>query len=90
MNKLHEIKELLKKIQRTYSVQRAEYISTLQNIISDETIEFDDDIQQVLSDLYYDLNFYEEESRDRDEALGYYGEQRWVRMKYILIKENLL
>ena len=35
----------------------------------------DEDIQQIFSDLAYDLNFYDNEP-DRDEALGYYGDDK--------------
>ncbi len=74
MEKIHEIKELLHKIQRTNAGQRAEVITIVQNMIWDESNEFSDEMQQVLSDLAGDLNLYEDDIGDRDEKLGYYGE----------------
>jgi hypothetical protein len=76
MDVLYELKSLLLKIQRTYARQRTESISQLQDKIWNEPNEYDEELQQVLSDLASDLNFYENDPRDRDEALGYYGDQR--------------
>lgn len=71
-----DIKELLIKITRTYASERAKYISDFQNKIWDELSLEDEDLQQYLTDVAGDLNFYETDARDRNEALGYYGDPR--------------
>jgi hypothetical protein len=76
MTTIAEVRELLHKIQRTYAHQRAETIGQLQEKIWDESNEFDEEVQQALDDLASDLNFYETDPRDRDEALGYYGDDK--------------
>lgn len=76
MSDMAEIKSLLIKIQRTYAQQRKESIRQLQDAIWDETKEREEALQDVLSSLADDLNFYEDDPRDRDENLGYYGDER--------------
>ena len=72
---VHEVKKLLAKIQRSHGEERTATMGVLQDLIWNEE-EFDNEtLQEVLSDLAYNLNFYESESRDRDESLGYYGDQ---------------
>ena len=73
-----EIKKLLSKIQRSHGEERTASIGVLQDLIWNEE-EFDNEtLEEVLSNLAYDLNFYESETRDRDESLGYYGDQHLV------------
>ena len=64
-----------------------EAIRSVQTMILDEPDMPDENIQQVFSDLAYDLNFYEDEPRDRDEALGYYGDERLVEVIDTAIKK---
>jgi hypothetical protein len=75
MEKVQTIKELLHTIKRTSGWPRMESIRAIQNMILDEPDMPDEDIQQIFSDLAYDLNFYDNEP-DRDEALGYYGDDK--------------
>ena len=71
-----EIKSLLLKIQRTYAYERGVCIGRVQDIIWDEIQIDDEEFHQFLSDLAYNLNFYEQESRDREEEPGYYGDEK--------------
>ena len=71
-----EIKDLLLKIQRTYAYERGVCIGKVQDLIWDEIKIDDEEFYQFLSDLAYNLNFYEEEPRDREEELGYYGDEK--------------
>jgi hypothetical protein len=80
MTKIEQIKDLLYKVQRTYAHEQAEYIRELQNKIWDETNDLNDDLQEILSDLAYNLNFYERDERYRDEDLGYYGDDKLSRI----------
>ncbi len=72
---INKIKTLLHKIQTSYAHVRAGYITELQNKIWDEINE-PVEIQEVLDDLAFNLNFYESDVRDRDEAEGYFGDER--------------
>jgi hypothetical protein len=76
MQKVDDIKELLYKVERSYAAARTGNIAALQEKIWDEPAIANEAIQQFLSDLAFDLNFYESNERDRDEALGYYGDER--------------
>ncbi|HUS00269.1 MAG TPA: hypothetical protein VMY77_00995, partial [Chitinophagaceae bacterium] len=59
----------------------------LQNMILDEPDMPGEDIQQIFSDLAYDLNFYEDDPRDRNEELGYYGDDKLVAVVDTAIKK---
>ena len=86
MEKVQTIKELLHKIKQTSGWPRMESIRTIQSMILDEPDMPDDDIQQIFSDLAYDLNFYEDDARDRDEELGYYGDEKLIEVVTTAIK----
>jgi hypothetical protein len=64
-----------------------EAIRSVQTMILDEPDMPDENIQQVFSDLAYNLNFYEDEPRDRHEALGYYGDDKLVEVVDTAIKK---
>ena len=87
MEKVQAIKELLHTIQRTSGWPRMEAIRRIQTIILDEPDMPDEKIQQVFSDLAYDLNFYEDEPLDRDEKLGYYGDDKLIEVVDAAIKK---
>jgi len=76
MEKIQTIKELLSIIRQTSGWPRMESIRTVQNRILNEPDMPDEDLKQIFSDLAYDLNFYEDEPLDRDENLGYYGDEK--------------
>lgn len=78
MKKVKEIKELLYKIQRSYASERAALIAAMQEKIWNDPVIEDEPMQQFLSDLAFDLNFYEPNAKDRDEGLGYYGDPRFM------------
>ena len=87
MEKVQTIKELLLKIKLTSGWPPKDAISSVQNMILDEPDMPDDDLQQIFSDLAYDLNFYEDEPGDRDEQLGYYGDDKLVEVVDTAIKK---
>ena len=76
MEKVKEIQALLNKLERTYAAERLATIHQLQNKIWDEPGVEDEELQSLLTDFASDLNFYEPVERDRDESLGYYGDER--------------
>ncbi|MDB5190834.1 MAG: hypothetical protein JWQ96_397 [Segetibacter sp.] len=76
MGKADEIKRLLEKIQRTHTTQRAGYITRVQNAIQDDTITLNAELQQELSELADDLNYYEVDSTHRVDDAAYFGEER--------------
>lgn len=88
MQKIDDIRELLFKVERSYAGARAGHIAALQEKIWDEPAIADEAIQQFLSDLAFDLNFYERDERDRDEALGYYGDERLLTIITRAIKKT--
>jgi hypothetical protein len=87
MEKVQTIKALLHKIIHTSGWPRMESIRTVQNMILDEPDMPDEDIQQIFSDLAYDLNFYANDPRDRDEKLGYYGDEKLIDIVTAAIKK---
>ena len=77
---LQNIQTLLTRIYRTYAAQRAELITVLQNKIWDEPETEDKELNYLLTTLAGDLNFYEPIERERDEALGYYGDEKIMQL----------
>ncbi len=77
---LEDIKTLLSKIERTYAAQRAAAISALQNTIWDGPQVENEDLGFMLSTLAGDLNFYEPIEKDREEELGYYGDEKLLQL----------
>ena len=75
ITQLKEVIALLNKIERTYASERSKTIGELQNKIWDEPGLQNEELY-FLQDLAGDLNFYEPVERDRDAALGYYGDDR--------------
>ncbi len=76
MNDLDKIKTLLFKIQRAYGQERSIYIGQLQDMVWEDKPPGDEDVNDILTDLAGDLNFYEPVEKDRDESLGYYDDER--------------
>jgi len=76
MENLKEIQALLNKLERTYAAERLATIHQLQNKIWDEPEVKDEELQSLLTNFASDLNFYEPVERDRDESLGYYGDEK--------------
>ena len=77
---LEEIKSLLNKIKRSYAAERFATIGELQEKIWDGPEIENEDFRYLLSDLASDLNFYEPVERDRDESLGYYGDEKLMQL----------
>jgi hypothetical protein len=80
MESLKEIQTLLNKLERTYAGERSATIHQLQNKIWDEPEVEDEELQSLLADFASDLNFYEPVERDRDESLGYYGDEKLLQL----------
>ena len=76
MEKIREIQALLNRIEFTYAAERLLIIHQLQEKIWDEPGVENEELHSLLDDLASDLNFYEPVERDRDESLGYYGDER--------------
>lgn len=72
---IHAVTELLHKIKQTQGWPRIDFIRSLQTMILDAPDLADEDMQEVLTDIAYDLNFYDD-SPDRDEEAGYYGDKK--------------
>jgi hypothetical protein len=87
MKPLKEIQVLLNKIERTYASERSESISQLQNKIWDEP-ELQNEELYFLQELAGDLNFYEPVEKDRDEALGYYDDDRLLELTGSALKKT--
>ncbi|MES2882163.1 MAG: hypothetical protein V4676_08450 [Bacteroidota bacterium] len=83
---LLNIQTLLAKIERSYAAQRAALITGVQNKIWDGPEIENENINYLLTTFAGDLNFYEPIERDRDESLGYYGDEKLLQ----LIKEAQL
>ncbi len=78
--KLQDIISLLINIERTYAAQRAAQISSLQNKIWEEPTIENEDINYMLTILAGDLNFYEPIEHEREEELGYYGDEKLLKL----------
>jgi hypothetical protein len=87
MQQLNEIKALLNKIERIYAFERSATIGQLQNKIWDEPEIENEELRDLLSDLASDLNFYEPLERDRDEALGYFGDEKLLALTSETLKK---
>jgi hypothetical protein len=80
MEKLREIQALLNRIEFTYAAERLPIIHQLQEKIWDEPGVENEELQSLLDDLASDLNFYEPVEVDRDEGLGYYGDEKLFKL----------
>jgi hypothetical protein len=80
MENVREMQALLNKIERTYAADRLEAIHQVQNKIWDEPEVENEELRDAFADLASDLNFYEPVERDRDEGLGYYGDERLIEL----------
>ena len=80
MERLKEMQALLNKLERTYAGERLATIHQLQNKIWDEPEVKDEELQSLLTDFASDLNFYEPVERDREESLGYYGDEKLLEL----------
>ena len=83
---LKEVVALLNKIERTYASERSKTIGQLQNKIWDEPALQNEELY-FLQDLAGDLNFYEPVEKDRDEALGYYYDDRLLELTGVALKK---
>lgn len=73
---LEELQILLHKIQSFHDSEREGYIKEFQEKVwNDETIE-DDNINTILSEIAYDLDYYEPDEKKRKEFIGYYGNEK--------------
>ena len=70
---------MLHKIRRTYASDRLQTIGELQNKIWDAP-ELQTEELYFLQDLAGDLNFYEPVQKNRDEGLGYYGDDKLMEL----------
>ncbi|MGV8094871.1 MAG: colicin immunity domain-containing protein [Mangrovibacterium sp.] len=71
-----ELIQALKQILETPISKRAEFVKAFQNEIwNDESI-WDEKLNEVLSELAYDLDFYEPNEKLRKESPNYYGDER--------------
>ena len=84
MENLREIQALLNKLERTYAAERLATIHQLQNKIWDEPGVENEELRSLLEDLASDLNFYEPVERDRDESLGYYGDEKLLELTGVI------
>ena len=80
MEKLREIRALLNRIEFVYAAERLSIIHQLQEKIWDEPGFENEELQSLFDDLAYDLNFYEPVEIDRDESLGYYGDEKLFKL----------
>ena len=80
MEILKEIQALLNRIERTYAAERMETINQLQNKIWDEPEVENEELRDAFANFASDLNFYEPVERDRDESLGYYGDEKLMEL----------
>ena len=73
---LEELKILLYKIQSVYDSHRERYIKEFQEKVwNDETIQ-NEEINEMLTEIAYDLDFYDPNKEKRKEFHGYYGSDR--------------
>ena len=80
MEKLRELQALLNRLEFTYGAERLAIINQLQNKIWDEPGVENEELQGLFDDLASDLNFYEPVEGDRDESLGYYGDEKFLKL----------
>jgi hypothetical protein len=74
MQRLTEIKDLLRKVLGNNSVTRTEDVRALQDKLLEEQDAGSEEQEDFLSDLLYNLNFYD--PMETDASLGYYGDKR--------------
>ena len=84
METLREVQALLDKIERTYAGERLATIHQLQDKIWEEPGVENEELRSLLEDLASDLNFYEPVERDRDESLGYYGDEKLLELTAVI------
>lgn len=78
--------QLLKLILESQSLNRIELVKILQNEIwNDESIE-DEKLNEILSELAYDLDFYEPNEQWKKESSNYYGEEKLLEVIELGIK----
>lgn len=93
-----ELIEFLQKVLLVESQIKQKFIKELQNEIwNDESIQ-DQTLNEILSQLAYDLDFYEPNEEWRKESLSYYGDNRLeevvktaiqkLQEYYLVINEN--
>jgi len=87
IDQLKELIRLLNTIERTTASVRSENIGRLQDKIWDEPALQNEELY-FLQELAGDLNFYEPVEKDRDEALGYYGDKRLLELTSAAVKKN--
>ena len=84
METLREVQALLDKIERTYAGERLATIHQLQDKIWEEPGVENEELRSLLEDFASDLNFYEPVERDRDEGLGYYGDEKLLELTAVI------
>jgi hypothetical protein len=73
---LNQLIEILDKAQNVDGSERTNKIKEFQEIVwDDETIQ-DETLNDILSTLAYDFDYYEPDKKMRDEDSSYYGDER--------------
>lgn len=73
---LNEIKDLLNQILISNTAKKTEYIKIVQKIIWNDESMHNQELNEMLSELAYDLDFYEPNKEWREEGPNYYGDER--------------
>lgn len=73
---INQLIELLSAVQQTAGQARVDGVKKFQEIVwNDETIQ-DETLNDILSTIAYDLDFYEPDDEKRKEDTSYYGDER--------------
>ncbi len=73
---LNQLIEILNNVQNTSGLERVNKMKKFQEIVwDDETIQ-DETLNDILSTLAYDFDYYEPDKKMRDEDSSYYGDEQ--------------
>jgi hypothetical protein len=78
INKTYLIIENLTQILNRQGLEKIELIKSVQNQIWNEDSCGDKDLDEILSGIAYDLDFYEQNEEWRKENPSYYGDERLI------------
>jgi len=87
MEFINEVKALLLKCLENTSDSRAIYIYELQNKIWNDELVKDKELNEIISTLAYDLDFYEPDEELRKEDPSYYGDERFEEIIKIALEK---
>lgn len=73
---INKVKNLLAEAQTSSLERRMSCIKELQNMIWDDGTIQDESVNDILTDIAYELDFYEPNEEWRRESPSYYGEER--------------